>query len=409
MPGLTRPPIEGQIEAVAILFWLLVALGAVWTALFLHGLAEARRAPRLYPAAPKPGEKLGPVCVLVPARDEEARIGACLRSLLAQDLGEIEIAVIDDRSGDRTAEIVSGLAAGDSRLRLIRLSAEPPPGWIGKCHALAEGMRLVETGAPWTLFVDADTVHHPSSISTAVAEAEARGLDMLSLVPHLQAESFWERLVQPAMAALIALFHKPSRINDPARPEAFANGQYVLIRTAVYRRIGGHAAVAGKVLEDVELARVVKGAGGRIFLAIGRDLLSTRMYSDLGGLVEGWTKNFYMLMRSQLSRVTLAALTALVLSAYPAACGLLALAALAAGYRPLPVEYLVATAGIYALVLGFQVTLRALNRWYPAYALLAPVANAVAVYILLRSAWRHRRGQAVRWKGRLVRDDGEGG
>jgi chlorobactene glucosyltransferase len=234
------------------------------------------------------------------------------------------------------------------------------------------------------------------------------GLDLLSLIPHLEGCGFWERLMQPSVAALIALFNRPGRVNDPSRPEVFANGQYILVRRQAYQVAGGHAAVAGKVLEDVELARVLVHAGSRLRLALGRELFSTRMYHNLSSLVNGWTKNFYMILRSRLHRVLAAGTTALLLSLWPAVFGLGSAAALISGWRPWPVAWLWSAVAVYAMVLVFQTVLRALNRWYPAYAPLAPLANLLAVFILLRSSWLHLRGRGVQWKGRQVVDDREG-
>ena len=281
---------------------------------------------------------------------------------------------------------------------------EPPEGWMGKCHALHVGMAQVPEEAAWPCFVDADARHHPECLARALEQAQATNTDLLSLVPHLEGRSFWERLVQPSVAALIAMFNKPSAVNDPTRPEAFANGQFIFVRAAVHRELGDHAAVAGKVLEDVELAGVYKRAGKRIHLAIGRELFSTRMYSGLASLVNGWTKNLFLLVQARLARALAALGLSLVLSIWPMVFGLWALVALLLGAQPWLDWGLWALLGVYGMVLLFQTGLRALNGWYPAYALLAPLANAVVAVILVRSAWRHRRGLPVNWKGRQVQD-----
>jgi hypothetical protein len=143
-------------------------------------------------------------------------------------------------------------------------------------------------------------------------------------------------------------------------------------------------------------------------LALGRDLFRTRMYRNLSDLVHGWTKNFYMILHSRLHRVLAAGITALLLSLWPAVFGLGSIAALIAGWRPWPVAWLWFAVAVYGMVLFFQVVLRALNRWYPAYAPLAPLANLVAVFILLRSSWLNLCGRGVQWKGRKVVDDREG-
>jgi glycosyltransferase involved in cell wall biosynthesis len=389
---------------MTFLFWITLGVGGLWGLLFARGLRDLGRTPRVGPADALGDEPLPRVSVVVPARDEETSIEACLRSLSAQTHEDLEIIVVDDDSADRTAEIVTGLAAADARIRLVRLR-ELPPGWTGKCHALHQGVRQGNARGEWLLFTDADTVHHPASVAAALRVAIARGVDLVTLVPHLSAGSFWERLMQPTVAALIALFKRPARINDPELPDVFANGQFMLVRREAYERAGGHQAVRGKVLDDTELARSVVRAGGRMWIALARELFATRMYEGLTDLVRGWTKNFYMILGSRPGRVLLAATTALVLSLWPAVSGLAALAGLITGADFWPAAWQVAALAVYLVVLAFQAILRGLNRWYPACTPLAPLANLVAVVVLLRSAWLHRGGRAVSWKGRDVFDD----
>jgi glycosyltransferase involved in cell wall biosynthesis len=385
------------------LTWVGLGLGALWTLVFAANLREFLRTPRVRPGPPPAGVRLPSLSVIVPARDEERNLERCLRSLVAQRHVELEVLVADDRSRDRTPDIVRALMAEDPRVRLLMVD-ELPPGWMGKCHALEFAVRTGQPRGEWLLFTDADTWHHPEGVAAALLEAEAAGVDMLSLVPTLEAPGFWERLVQPAVAALIALFHRPSRINRTDSPEAFANGQYILVRRASYAAAGGHRAVAGKVLEDVELAHALKRSGARIRLARGPEVFATRMYVGLGALVRGWKKNLYLLVRARPSRALGAALLALTLSAGPAVLGLLAAGLLAAGVFPGPAWGAWALMGVYLTTLGFQAALRGLNGWYPVFAPLAPLGNLILVAILLASAWHHLRGRGVVWKGRRVRD-----
>jgi chlorobactene glucosyltransferase len=386
-----------------ILFWITVGIGVLWAVLFTSNLLKFLRAPEVRPGE---GEAAGlpRVTVIIPARDEEQNIERCLRSLMQQDHHDIEILVVDDDSSDRTAEIVERLAAGDARVRLYR-AGEPPGECTGKCNALIEGLRQGNPTGEWFLFTDADTRHHPKSVSSALRAALRQQVDLLTLVPHLEARSFWERLMQPTVAALIALFKQPEHINDPENPEVFANGQFILVRREAYRGCGGHRAVAGKVLDDTELARAVVRSGCRMHIALARRLFSTRMYTGFSSLMAGWTKNFYMILESRFSRVLLAASLALFLSLWPAAFGIASIVALVGGAHFWPVAGLWIGVGIYAMVLVFQATLRGLNRWYPQYSPLAPLANFMAVFILLRSAYLNAKGRGVRWKGRIVFDD----
>ena len=388
-----------------ILFWITAAIGALWIVLFISNLTEFLRAPEVKPGDGKPAA-LPKVSIIIPARDEERNIGRCLHSLLDQDHRDIEILVVDDDSSDDTAGIVERMASEDSRIRLY--SAGDLPGeCTGKCNALIAGMRQGNPSGEWLLFIDAGTHHHPQSLSSALRTALEKNVDLLTLIPHLEARSFWERLMQPTVAALIALFKPPGRINDPGNPEVFANGQYILVRREAYLGCGGHQAVAGKILEDVELARVMVDFGCRVHIALARELFSTRMYTGLRSLMTGWTKNFYMILESRFSRVLLAAGLALFLSLWPAALGIASILGLATRTYFWPEACLWIAVGIYAMVLVFQATLRGLNRWYPLYSPLAPLANFMAVFILLRSAYLNSKDRGVRWKGRIVFDDKE--
>jgi len=386
-----------------VLFWITAAIGALWIVLFTTNLTKFLRAPEVKPGGGKP-DGLPKVSIIIPARDEEQNIERCLRSLLDQDHEDFEILVVDDKSSDQTAAIVRKLAAEDSRIRLYS-AGELPGECTGKCNALIAGVQQGNPSGEWLLFVDADTRHHPQSLSSALRSALEKKVDMLTLIPHLEARSFWERLMQPTVAALIALFKQPERINDPGNPEVFANGQYILVRREAYLGCGGHQAVAGKILEDVELARMMVGSGCRVHIALAREMFSTRMYTSLRSLMTGWTKNFYMILESRFSRVLLVAGLALFLSLWPAALGIASILGLAAKTYFWPEAYLWIAVGIYAMVVIFQATLRGLNRWYPLYSLLAPLANFMAVFILLRSAWLNSKGRGVRWKGRIVFDD----
>jgi len=228
---------------------------------------------------------------MVPARNEETCLGACLESLVAQTGVAFEIIVVDDHSTDRTREIAQSFPG----VRV--LGAGPlPEGWTGKNNAVTAGAR--EARGQWILFTDADTVHLPGSLARALAEAKARQVDLLSYSPEQIVESFWEKSVMPVIFAELASAYRPSEVSDPKSSAAAANGQYLLIKRVTYDAIGGHAAIASSFLEDVALALAVKQSGKRIFFRYGGDQVRTRMYRSLDQLREGWTKNLALLFPS---------------------------------------------------------------------------------------------------------------
>ena len=228
------------------------------------------------------------VSVLVPARNEEANLAACLESLVGQNGIAFEIVVIDDHSTDRTAEIARSFP------NVTLVTADPlPRGWCGKQHALYCGMRRAR--GEWLLFTDADTVHRPGSLARALGEAVEFRAALLSYSPEQEVRTVWERAIMPVVFAELARTYRPSEVCDPASPAAAANGQYLLIRREMYDEIGGHSAVRGTLLEDVAMAKAVKLAGGRLRFRFGGDAVSTRMYRNFGALWEGWTKNLALL------------------------------------------------------------------------------------------------------------------
>jgi glycosyltransferase involved in cell wall biosynthesis len=237
------------------------------------------------------------VSIIIPARNEEACLGSCLESLVAQTGVPFEIIVVDDHSTDRTREIAQSFtAACPSHVRLIE--ADPlPAGWTGKNNAVFTGERQAQ--AEWLLFTDADTVHLPGSLAAALEEARKNSADLLSYSPEQIAVTFWEMAILPVVFAELARQYSPAKVSDPASPIAAANGQYILIRRNAYDAVGGHAAVAGDILEDVALARAVKTSGRKILFRYAADRVRTRMYRNFRQLREGWTKNLALLFPNQ--------------------------------------------------------------------------------------------------------------
>jgi glycosyltransferase involved in cell wall biosynthesis len=228
------------------------------------------------------------VSVIVPARDEEACLGTCLESLAAQTGVPCEIIVVDDHSADRTREI----AASFPTVRVIE-AGPLPDGWTGKNNAVVTGAR--EARGQWLLFTDADTVHLSGSLARALTEAEDNHADLLSYSPEQIAVTFWEMATLPVVFAELARQYPPSKVSDPNSSVAAANGQYILVKRGAYDAVGGHAAVAGDILEDVALARAVKASGRKIRFRYAADAVRTRMYRNYSQLRDGWTKNLALL------------------------------------------------------------------------------------------------------------------
>jgi glycosyltransferase involved in cell wall biosynthesis len=228
------------------------------------------------------------ISIIVPARNEEVSLGGCLESLVAQTGVAFEMIVVDDHSTDRTREIAASFPS------VQVLEAGPlPNGWTGKNNAVITGAH--QGRGEWLLFTDADTVHLPGSLARALGEARENNADLLSYSPEQIAVTFWEMAVLPVVFGELARQYPPAKVSDADYPEAAANGQYLLVKREAYDAVGGHAAVAGSILEDVALARAFKAAGKKIRFRYGADAVRTRMYRNFRQLRDGWTKNLALL------------------------------------------------------------------------------------------------------------------
>jgi glycosyltransferase involved in cell wall biosynthesis len=340
---------------------------------------------RAFPATPPE------VSVIVPARNEEACLGDCLQSLVAQDGVAFEIIVVDDGSSDRTREIAESFAG----VRVI--SPGPlPEGWTGKNNAMVAGAK--EARGEWLLFTDADTAHVAGSLARSLAEARAHGAEMLSYSPEQIAVTFWEIATLPVVFAELARQYPPSKVCDPASPLAAANGQYILIRRETYDAVGGHMAIADSLLEDVALARVVKGSGRKIRFRYAADAVRTRMYRNFSQLREGWTKNLALLF----PRPGWLAAKALLLWGFAWGAFFYSFTRLTGVGRPWwPIAFTLAP----MYLLGTR--LRRANFTWDMEILGASFGMPMFACLLLRSKRAHTSG-GVSWKGRTYAVDGSG-
>jgi glycosyltransferase involved in cell wall biosynthesis len=330
------------------------------------------------------------VSVIVPARNEEASLGACLASLAGQTGVAFEIIVVDDNSTDRTREIAQRFS------QISVLPAPPlPAGWTGKNNALSAGAGRAQ--GSWLLFTDADTVHLPGSLESSLAEAKREGAALLSYSPEQEVRGFWERAIMPVIFAELARTYRPSQVSDPKSDAAAANGQYLLVSREAYDAVGGHARVAGNLLEDVALARAVKQTGRRIYFRYGGAAVRTRMYRSFVQLREGWTKNLATLFKRPLR------LAAIRLGEFSLLASGIAVAIIAAGKGQ---TYVLIAAAIVAGVLYtlfFRRVRKAHFSWYS--SVLAIFGLPAFAYLLWRSRLFHKRGN-VAWKGRIYRSLG---
>jgi glycosyltransferase involved in cell wall biosynthesis len=330
------------------------------------------------------------VSAIVPARNEEATIAAAVESLAAQpDIKEI--IVINDQSTDGTAAQLQQLSSRYAQLRILE-TKELPGGWVGKNYAVSLGAAQATGG--WLLFTDSDGVHLPGSTAHALADAAENGAGLVSYSPEQETHTWWEKALIPFVYTRLGHKYSYAAVNHPDSPAAAASGQYLLIRREDYARIGGHAAVAGEVLEDVALARLAKQAGVRLHFAPGNGIMRVRMYRTFGAMWQGWTKNLYPLIGGMTGGTSRAVGRELFRVVPWIPLLVLPLALLHLIWGVLGVALL---AGRHA---AYVADLRR-NRFRAALALYYLPGVALYAAALLNSEWRYARG-SVAWKGREI-------
>jgi cellulose synthase/poly-beta-1,6-N-acetylglucosamine synthase-like glycosyltransferase len=325
--------------------WGVALLWATRTAAWLRGM------PRLPDLREETRAPEGSVSVVVPARNEEDNIAAGLRSLLASKDVAVEVVALDDRSEDRTGVIMEDLRQG-YRAPGVRCVIEHietlASGWLGKPHAMARGAALA-TGE-WLLFTDADVIFAEDALSRALAYVEHAGVDHLVVVPTVVARSAGERMMLPFLYVLSIWGPRMWRVADPDSRDAVGVGAFNLMRRSAYDRVGGWERLRMEVIEDLRMGVVIKQAGFRSRVAVGRDLVRIRWAKGARGVVSNLTKNVFAAFRFRIGLV-------------------------AAGTAALTVMCVLPFAGI---VLGLR------NRaWL--WPSLISIASLAALY------WRHRR------------------
>ncbi|MGW0335573.1 glycosyltransferase [Streptomyces sp. NPDC003011] len=371
------------VGSLAAWLWLLLGQGFFWR-------TDVRLPPRRDPDA------WPSVCVVVPARDEAAVLPASLPSLLAQDYpGRAEVFLVDDGSTDGTGALAHELARRHGGLPLTVTSpGEPPAGWTGKLWALRHGIGLARARGPqYLLLTDADIAHAPDSLRQLVAAAGPGGYDVVSQMARLRVESPWERLVVPAFVYFFAQLYPFRRISRKGGRTAAAAGGCVLLRTEAAERARIPDAIRHAVIDDVALARAVKGRGGHVWLGLADRVDSVRPYPRLHDLWRMVSRSAYAQLRhSPLLLAGTVAGLALVYLVPPLAL----IAGVAAGSTAATVAgglaWLVMT-GTYVPML----------RYYRQPLWLAPLLPFTAfLYLLMTvdSAVRHYRGRGAAWKGR---------
>lgn len=368
-------------------------------ALLLIALSNLRAMRRLgnYPML----RRYPPVSILVPARNEEHNIAACVESLLEQVYPDCEVLVMDDHSTDCTGKILVELAEKSVRLRLLE-GTTLPHGWLGKhwaCQQLAEA----STGEV-ILFMDADTrLTSPHALRDAVVAMAAEQADLLTLLPRQEVETWAERLVIPIIPWSLHSFlplEVAYRVKLPALSAAI--GQFMMFRREAYEAVGGHQAVRRSVVDDIDLAKRIKAQGLRWRLVDGAARVSCRMYRTPREVFNGISRTLYGVFGRMLPVHLFVWVWLGIVFLEPPVVLILLMAGVPVG-ASLSLAFVSSAAAL--MVWGI-----ALRRFgFPIYLILFyPVIILLAVFLALWSPYQTLTGR-VTWKGRSTAIPGEPG
>ncbi len=335
--------------------------------------------------------------MVIPARNEQDVLGACLASLTAQsepgwELGtEWEVIVVDDASTDRTREIAASFA-GVTVLEAPKLDTGAQAGFTGKTNACWAGAQAAR--GRLLVFTDADTIHEPGNLSRARHELEKYEVGMLSYSPRQLTSGFLQKMLMPIVFAELSIAYPMKRVNDPADRTAAANGQFLMVESGAYFDVGGHRGVGREVLEDVALARSFKRQRKGLRFRYGPDALATRMYRTTAAMLEGWTKNLALLFTNPVAMALMRLLDFMLIFGIPV------------------VTLVYPFLTTLQRTLLWVVWLRVLWRFYARVAksnfpavdcALSVLGIPLFAYLLVRSVMQVKFAKAVEWKGRTYK------
>jgi hypothetical protein len=337
------------------------------------------------PATPQGDPRIS---IIVPARNEEEHIRETLVRLLVLDYSNYEVIAVNDRSTDRTGQIMDDIFASPQAhgfLKVIHIP-ELPPGWLGKTHAMWTASQ--QATGDWLLFTDADVLFKPDTIRRAIAYAEAESADHVVLFPRMTMQRPGEKMMMSFFHTLFIFGHRPWKVADPKSADHIGVGAFNLVRRSVYDAVGTYKALRMEVLDDMKLGKVVKKAGFSQRCVFGEDLISLQWAKGAFGIVDNLTKNFFALLSFQWWRTVGSVVGVAFLNLGPF-LGVW----LTHGWARVP--YAVALGSIFLIYCGMS----SRSAVRPYYFFLHPVSTGLFMYILMRSMFHTLWNDGIVWRG----------
>jgi len=344
------------------------------------------------PAAPGGFGATARLSAIIPARDEEQDLGQALGSVLNQGGVELEVFVVNDHSSDRTGEIADVLARGDQRVKVLH-NPELPPGWLGKCNAMQQAS--AQASGDFLIFTDADILHEPTCFATALVEMERHELDFLSLFPLIHCVSLWENVNLPALVGGMADIATPG-IDDPESADAVAAGAFMMVRSSVFRAVGGFEPIRGQMLDDVSLAKLIKLKGYRVGFHAAPQLMQVRLFKGNLHAFWGMTKNILEGLRGRFWLAPAVMLLPVLVFGTPLVC-------IVFGILERNLLLFLAGLATYALQYAMLWSGRKLFSFHPGKALFFPLVAIPTICCLAKALYLYSCRGEVHWRGRTVR------
>ena len=358
---------------------------------------EPRLANRTSGKMPNP---LPLVTVIISAKDEERHIEEAARSILAADHPSIQLILVDDRSTDRTLEIMEDLARQETRITVLSVQ-ELPPGWTGKTHAVCLGTH--QASGEILLFTDADTVFRPDAISRALRHFLTNGLDMMSLIPGFTDRGLLEDAVHPHLALGLSYFYPLTEVNDATKPAAMASGCFIMITKRAYREVGTWETFRSQVTEDVALAKAVKAKGLKMGLMRGGDLVRTRPFETLSEVCRFWERTYYGALEQSIPkmvRLVFNYVSLVLLTLFFVFSGVLLL--FGTDTAAINGLFAMSTLAMAAVIIPYSVFIR-LEHGNWLYGLMAPVGIFVGAWVAVSTLGTVVMDKGIQWRGSLYR------
>ncbi|MDC0535336.1 glycosyltransferase [Francisellaceae bacterium] len=335
----------------------------------------------------QPTGTLGKVSIVVPVHNEQAKLQQCIESLCQQSYEDIEVIAVNDRSSDRSGEILTALSQQYSNLKVINIT-HCPEGWLGKTNALQKGAETAQ--GKHLIFCDADVHFDAKLVSNALGFIQEKKLDFLSIIPRLQLKSFSMKTYMVFQTFTMYLFLMPWKARKPNKPEAIGCGAFNYITREAFDDIGQMNNIALEPIDDIALAKQAKKQGYKTTFAYANDQLTIEWYANLSEVAQGLEKNIFAVNDFKASRIAVSILGLIFLFLLPViAIFFLNSSGVVLGL----ISY-----GLTALCIAYSAKLLTIN---PLYSLLFPLSTLFCLYIILRSFLQAYKRRGILWGGKV--------